>query len=257
MPGCQKPRVNMTDAGENRPPGSPPHTVPQRVGPTGQPFPQPGPAGREACPNHTVRRPNGPTIRLRPGRTHTGRSGAGGTHRHRPIPIPLAQRKHRPRPAQPTPARPTPNGPTPARPIPARSTTVRLTPSRSASTLRPGHDRPRSGSQRVAGGRERSEHPRWAAPITVRHPSGVRQRDALGFRAGLGQPDAGCSARLAPRGRPAFGWRTHQIRSRSFFEWGLPLLGCHDAGRPQASLGNERPLSGPFASDLRLLKLCH
>ena len=55
----------MTDAGENRPPGSPPHTVPQRVGPTGQPFPQPGPAGREACPNHTVRRPNGPTIRLR------------------------------------------------------------------------------------------------------------------------------------------------------------------------------------------------
>jgi hypothetical protein len=64
LQGCQKARVNTINAGKKRPPGPPPHTAHQRVGPKGQPFPQPGPAGRETSPT-SVRRPNGPTIPLR------------------------------------------------------------------------------------------------------------------------------------------------------------------------------------------------
>ncbi len=44
-----------------------PHRKPAS-GPTGQPFPQPGPAGRDRSPDHVVRRPNGPTILHRPER---------------------------------------------------------------------------------------------------------------------------------------------------------------------------------------------
>ena len=36
----------------------------QRTGPKGQPFPQPGPAGRDTHPSHDIRRPKGPTIHL-------------------------------------------------------------------------------------------------------------------------------------------------------------------------------------------------
>ena len=141
-------------------PDHPPHatTTPHRKptsGPTGQPFPQPGPAGREACAPNTVRRPNGPIILHRPGRTHTERAGAGGPLRRRPIPIPLAQRKHRPTPAQPTPARPTAPRPTATRPTATRPTAARPTATRATAT-----------------------RPKWPRPTPVRVTEGSRGSSA-------------------------------------------------------------------------------
>ena len=70
--------------------------------PKGPAVPPARPSGPGRTPNEN-HRPNGPTIRHRPERTPTGRSGKRATQRRQPIPIPLAQREHRAAPARPTP----------------------------------------------------------------------------------------------------------------------------------------------------------